>query len=137
MSQMDKNSFQTPKASELAKNAADASGVTDKVNQKLTEAAVPLSEAAQQAQEAYSQAQSAASEIQQGLSTLSQKYSDIPDSELFKPLNNFTVTPPEVLEKELREEAGKYYAKYGGDIASQLQNSHIVYATIQIGGQDV
>ncbi|MGM5629406.1 type VI secretion system tip protein VgrG [Apibacter raozihei] len=137
MSQMDKNSFQAPKASELAKNAADASGVTDKVNQKLTEATAPLSEAAQQAQEAYSQAQSAASEIQQGLSTLSQKYSDIPDSELFKPLNNFTVTPPEVLEKELREEAGKYYAKYGGDIASQLQNSHIVYATIQIGGQDV
>ncbi|MGM5629616.1 type VI secretion system tip protein VgrG [Apibacter raozihei] len=130
MSQMDKNSFQAPQASELAKKAADAGGVTDKVNQKLTEATAPLSEAAQQAQ-------SAASEIQQGLSTLSQKYSDIPDSELFKPLNNFTVTPPEVLEKELREEAGKYYAKYGGDIASQLQNSHIVYATIQIGGQDV
>ncbi|MGM5631940.1 contractile injection system protein, VgrG/Pvc8 family [Apibacter raozihei] len=130
MSQMDKNSFQAPQASELAKKAADAGGVTDQVNQKLTEATAPLFEAAQQAQ-------FAASEIQQGLSTLSQKYSDIPDSELFKPLNNFTVTPPEVLEKELREEASKYYAKYGGDIASQLQNSHIVYATIQIGGQDV
>lgn len=70
-------------------------------------------------------------------SEISPKYADIPDDLLFKSSNNFTLTPPEVLEKQIKDAASQFYAKYGGDWASQLKNSHIVYAAISIDGNEV
>jgi type VI secretion system secreted protein VgrG len=56
---------------------------------------------------------------------------------LFKSSDNFTLTSPEALEKQIKDAASQFYVKYGGDWATQLKVSHIVYATISIDGNEV
>lgn len=144
MSLIDKNKFSAPDAKDIAKSVADSSGIANKVNQKINDLTAPVSDAVNKAKVTYAKAEqeidsvkNTFSETQNKVNQIGQKYSDIADNELFKSHDNFTITPPEVLEKQMKDAASKFFASYGGDIESQFKNSHIVYSTVQIGGQDV
>ena len=115
MSLLDKNKFSSLKAKDLA----DVSGLTD------------------QTKELTSSAFKAVDSAKDKLTRAQKIVADVSDSDLAQPFTNFTITPPEVLEKEMREAKNKYFASYGGDIENQLKNSHIVYSTVTIGGEDV
>ena len=137
MSLLDKNKFSTPDAKDLAKNVADTSGLTDKVNQKISDLTAPVSEAVDKAKETYAQAQQTMDSAKEKLGRAQKIVADVSDSDLAQPFTNFTITPPEVIEKEMLAKANKYFASYGGDLETQLKNSHIVYSTITIDGEDV
>lgn len=109
---------------DLAKNLADSTG---KISEKITELTTPFSDTVYKAQQL-------ADKVRNGIPEIEQKYSDVLDSDFFQSANNFITVPSEVLEKEMLQKA---LTTYGGDLANQLKNSHIVYSVIQIDGKDV
>ena len=129
MKPLDKKNLVNSNKEDIAKKIVDSSPINEKINQNTNHITTPLSQASDTLENAKKNISN--------LSGISTKYADIPDDKLFKSIDNFTLTPPEVIEKQLEEKASQFFAKYGGDWASQLKNSHIVYASISIDGDEV
>lgn len=129
MNPLDKKNLVNSNKEDIAKKIVDSSPINEKINQNINHITTPLSQASDTLENAKKNISN--------LSGISTKYADIPDDKLFKSIDNFTLTPPEVIEKQLEEKASQFFAKYGGDWASQLKNSHIVYASISIDGDEV
>jgi uncharacterized protein involved in type VI secretion and phage assembly len=137
-----KNKSSVPDPKDLAKNVADTSGLTDQVHQKVNELTAPVSEALFKASDISDQVTDAVNQAQDTLNqahdTISGIAGDIPgidpdmEADAYG-FTNFQIIPHE----QWLKEKGSVLASYGGDLDSQLKDSHIVYSTIQIAGENV
>ena len=124
MNPLDKKNSVNLNTKDLTKNIVDSSGITDKVNQKINSFTAPVSDHSDKLDL-----------LKKNIVAGSDRSIKLEDA--IKPPDCFSVTPPDALEKKIKDMASQFFAKYGGDLASQLKNSHIVYAAISIDGNEV
>ncbi|PQL95232.1 type VI secretion system Vgr family protein [Apibacter adventoris] len=106
----------------------DLSKLTEKLQQSaLDSAETKLDQATQGIREEVKKVQETATRVQNKLTRVNEELSPIKG-------NTFEIIPPEVLEKQ---KALSSLVTYGGDLKSLYGDSHLVWSTVQIGGEYV
>ncbi|TWP31366.1 Rhs element Vgr protein [Apibacter muscae] len=116
----------------IVENAADLSGLTDKLSNledqladKISDLTAPVQEAVDKAQKAVDTAKNIANQAQEIKKIIPGDITSLP---------NGLITPEQYAEYK---GLNSLIATYGGDPETNLANSHIVYSKITIGGERV